>query len=190
MAIVIRGIRETDEHYQARKDAAEARVVARKKARQDAKDERREDREDRIRERQDAKTDRVTARQAGKSTRTDSRQAGKSDRTATRQAEQSARTATKADAGYYDEGVGETLSNVTHDVTAGGAAVAGAAADILGGGGLFGKAGDAAEGIVEKAGNVAKKAGEGLISDTVKKAAPWIAGGVLLLLGLYVYNRR
>jgi beta-phosphoglucomutase-like phosphatase (HAD superfamily) len=47
MAIVIRGIGETDEHYQGRKDAAEARVVARKKAREDAKDEKREDREDR-----------------------------------------------------------------------------------------------------------------------------------------------
>lgn len=168
--IVIRWPFESQEHYDARKEAANDRhdervadrreyKLAKLEAKNENKADRRDARQERVETRQDARSGRVETRQDARGARVDSRQAGKD-----------ARTQTRADAGYYDMGPSEAFGKATDSVSATVHDIAGAASDVLGGsdgGGLL----------------------SGLAGGAVSAAAPYLIGGVILIGGIVFLTR-
>jgi hypothetical protein len=200
MAIVIRGIGESQDHYDQRKAEAEAREQQKRDDREAAKQQRKaeqlakqQSREDarlaRIEARQGGRTDRVATRQTEQSYRTETRQGAQTTRQAERQAERTERTQIKADAGYYDEGPGETASKMTESITEGGVAVAGKAVEAIGGvAGIVtdvkGIVGSGAEGI-------GSNLGAGAVEGALTKARPYLIGAAaLIVIGIFYIGRR
>ena len=200
MAIVIRGIGESQEHYDQRKAEAEAReqkkrddreaAKAARKAEQLAKQQSREDaRLARIEARQSGRTDRVATRQSEQSYRTETRQGAQTARQAERQESRTERTELKADAGYYDEGPGEAASNIAESVTESGVAVAGKAVEgVAELGGIVkdvkGLASSGAEGI-------GSNVGAGVVEGALTKARPYLIGAaILVVLGIFYVGRK
>lgn len=182
MAIVIRGLGESDEHYQARKDAAEEREEQRRKEREDAKQKRAAEKLARQQAREEARLARIEARQGGRSERVETRQSGRAARTAERQEQQTERTEIKADAGYYDEGPAEAAAAMTKDITEGGVAVASKAVE-----GIAAVKTMVGGGVDSLAGNAAGSAAEAALA----KARPYIIGGALLLVvGIFYIGRK
>lgn len=182
MAIVIRGIGESEEHYQARKDAAEQREADKRAERERKRQQKAAEKLQRQQDREAARLARIEARQSGRSERVYTRQAGKGERVSERQEQQTERTQIKADAGYYDEGPGEAAASIAHDVTAGGVAVGAEAVQAIGaiktavGGGVDSLAGEA---------------GGAAASAALQQAQPYLIGaGLLILAGILYIGRK
>lgn len=186
MAIVIRGLFESKEHYEARKAAAEARAAARKEERAERRDERREDREDR-----------QEARRADREEARDARREDREDRMQIRQAPRRDRIAAKDRAGYWTPEavkarsasaatIGAASANAAGVV---GATVAGSLGDGLDAAGdLLGEDKGLNDFLAGIGGDVAEAGATAAVDEAVKKAVPWLIGGGLLLVGLWAMS--
>ena len=148
--LVIRGIGESDEHYEQRKADAYARWEKAKADRAAAAEARRQDRLARIEARQGSHTDRVTSRQQARTDRTEIR----------------------GEHGYYDVGPGQAASDIGGDLEGIASAAAPVAAAVLGGDAGQSLAGAAGAGAADEA---LKKAVPWLVGALIL-----VGGGIVL----------